>query len=67
MDTNGRYPERSEYSSSNRDGFKEKGRRMERGAFGTRISPTGYTDAMLGMDDVDRLRRVKLNNKINTK
>jgi hypothetical protein len=57
--------EKSPYKSSNRDGFNSKAKQMEREGFGTRVSPTGYTDAMLGMDDVDRLRRVKLDNKVN--
>lgn len=44
--------------------FSENARTMERESYGGRVSPTGYTDAMLGMDDIDKLRRIKLNRKL---
>jgi len=51
--------------SDTKKGFEAKVRKLEKEGFGGRISPTGYTDTLMGMDDVDRIRRVKLNNKIN--
>lgn len=51
--------------SDTKSGFEAKARKSEKEAFGDRVSPTGYTDTLFGMDDLDRLRRVKLNKKVN--
>jgi hypothetical protein len=67
MDRSNTYPQKSNYSSSNKDGFNAKVGRIEKNAFGNRISATGYTEDLIGMDDVDRLRKIKLNNQINGK
>jgi hypothetical protein len=55
----------NEYESNSKRGFSEKVRKLEKEGFGGRVSPTGYTDCMMGMDDLDKIRRVKLNNTIN--
>lgn len=59
--------EKKEYNNraDSRKDFSEKAKRIESEGFGGRVSPTGYTDCMLGMDDLDKLRRVKLNHQVN--
>lgn len=51
--------------SDTKKGFEAKVRKLEKEGFGGRVSPTGYTDTLMGMDDLDRVRRVKLNKDIN--
>ncbi len=48
-----------------RQGFSDKARKMEKEGFGGRVSATGYTDTLVGMDDIDKLRRIKLNKQVN--
>jgi hypothetical protein len=50
--------------SDTKKGFEAKVRKLEKEGFG-RVSATGYTDTLMGVDDLDRVRRVKLNKDIN--
>lgn len=53
----------SEYKnrSDTKAGFNAKLKRIENEGFAENRSPTGYGKSKLGMDDIDRLRRQKLN------
>lgn len=53
--------------SDTKKGFEAKARKLEKEGFGGRVSPTGYTDTLFGMDDIDRMRCIKLNRQINDK
>ncbi len=54
-----------ENRSDTKKGFEAKVRKLEKEAFGARVSATGYTDTLMGMDDLNRIRAIKLNNKVN--
>lgn len=51
--------------SDTQQGFKDKARKLEKESFDGRVSPTGYTDTLMGMDDMDRIRKTKLNKLVN--
>lgn len=56
---------KSKAYDESRQGFSSTARQMEKEGFGGRVSPTGYTDTLVGMDDIDKLRRIKLNKQVN--
>lgn len=59
------YDEEYRKRSDTLKGFEEKARKVKKEGFGGRISPTGYTDTLVGMDDIDRMRRIKFNKEVN--
>ena len=48
--------------SDTKAGFNAKLKRVESEGFAGYRTPTGYGKSILGMDDVDRIRRQKLKN-----
>jgi hypothetical protein len=46
--------------SDTRGGYDDKIKKMKRDAYAPQTSRTGYGQPILGMDDVDRIRRDKL-------
>ncbi len=65
MAKDGSFNKGSNFKSDMKSGFEDKARAMEREGFGGRISPTGYSETLVGMDDIDRLRRIKFNRQVN--
>lgn len=55
----------NEQSSDNKKEFKAKISRMEKEGYYEGRSETGYSDTLVGMDDIDKIRRIKLNKRIN--
>lgn len=54
------YSKDFEEKSDNESGFKRKVKIMEGEAFTPPFSTLGFDHPILGMDDVDRMRRIKL-------
>lgn len=52
--------------SDTKKGFEDKIKRQQDESFGGRTSRTGYTDTLIGMDDLNRVRRVRTDKKINS-
>lgn len=54
------FDEQYKNRSDTKNGFNAKLKRIENEGFAGDRSPTGYGQSILGMDDIDRLRRQKL-------